>query len=82
MATAVAEVSQVASEARNNRALRAKVPTAARLLVLLGHLDRIYRTASRIWEGPFTVSRIIRKALWVTDGTKVKPFPISMDLPP
>lgn len=74
---ALVEASQAACEARVNKAIRSQVPPSARLLVHLGQKVTIFRENSRRWEGPFTVTRIVRKSVWVTDGLKVETFPIS-----
>lgn len=81
VAVALAAASQAVGEARINMELRSKVPPAAGLVVGSGGNVRIFRETSRRWDGPFTVTRIVRKSVWVTDGQNFKAFSMAVVLP-
>lgn len=54
---------------------------SARQLVRPGEHVRIHRKGYRRWEGLFTVIRTMQRSVWVTDGNKVKFFPVTAVLP-
>lgn len=66
--SALYEAAQAVCEALNNRALRSQLPPSSHLIVRPGNKVRVYREASRFWEGPFTATSIARKNVCVTDG--------------
>lgn len=61
LAAALAKVAQAASEELMNRALRSQVPPPARMWIHSGGNVRVDREVSQRREGPFTVTRTVRK---------------------
>lgn len=72
---------QAGLESRINRALKAQIPPAARLVVGPRDDVRMSFEWSKWWEGPFKVTRIARKSMSVTDRTRFEALPIMMVLP-
>lgn len=70
------DISQAGSEARINGSLRAQVPRST-------DVDPFWRQGTplqgntRMWEGPFITTGIVRKEVWVTVGKTLKAFPLS-----
>lgn len=64
----------IVAVARINRALHSKIPLAIKYLMLPGDLVRVFRERSGRWEEPFTVTRVSKKIISVTDGINVEPF--------
>lgn len=72
---ALTKVSQAGCEDRSSCVLHTQVPPAASIYMKPGEKLRICRGASRQWEGPLTVTHIVRKLAWETDGQKDKSLP-------
>lgn len=79
--TARAEMEAIVAETRIQKALRSKLPPATKYLILPGDLVRVFRERSGRWEGPFTVTKVSKKIISVTDGIKVREFNITAILP-
>ena len=81
MMTARNEMTQIISEKRLNDGLRRKLPSSTAYLIRPGDLVRVYREASKAWDGPFTTTKVDRKLITVTDGIKTKTFNVAQVLP-
>ena len=79
--TARNEIAQITAERRVNDSLRRKIPPASSYLIRPGDSVRVYREPSRAYDGPFTVTRVDRKLITVTDGKKAKTFNVSQVMP-
>lgn len=78
---ALSEAYLISSDCRINHALRTQIPPAARGTVKPRQEIRFYREASRQWDSRFTVTRSVRKSVWVTDRKKEKNFPTAYVIP-
>lgn len=75
-----AQIQTIVAESRIHRALQSKLPHATEYLIIPGNLVRVFRDRLGRWEAPFTVVRIGKKIVSITDGTNVEPFNISTAL--
>lgn len=50
-------------------------------MIRLGEKVQVFREQSRKWEGTFPATRIVRRAVLVPDGTKVKSSPLLAVIP-
>lgn len=75
------EMCQIIAERRINDALRRKLPPSTHYIIKPGQSVRVYREASKAWDGPFSVTKVEGKLITVTDGQKVKTFNVCQVLP-
>lgn len=69
------------TEVRIRAALRTWWAPATNYNCKVGQRVHVYRRERRIWEGPFKVSRIWDKHVWVSDNRKEKKFYVVKLLP-
>lgn len=64
------EMSKISAEMRICKALRAKFPPASHLDLHIGQHVRVFRKQNLKWEGPFHITHISTKEMWITNGNK------------
>lgn len=73
-------MNRVTAEQRINDALRRKLPPSRKYLRKPASKVRSCREKSRTWDGPFTVTSVVRKFVAVTEGRTAKTFIIAQVL--
>ena len=71
------EMDSIVSDLRIKRALSSKTPPGAMRVFHPGELVRVYRERPNMWTGPFPVTRVDGKTVYVRDGIDEKPFSIT-----
>jgi hypothetical protein len=77
MDSARREMDIIVSELRIKRALSSKTPRGAILVYIPGELVYVYRERPAKWIGPFPITKIDVKTVYVRDGQDEKPFSIT-----
>lgn len=62
---------------RITTALHAKLTLATHHYLHVGQHIRVYHERSKLWEGPFKITRFDKKEAWIADGTKTPNFNLS-----
>lgn len=65
------------AKSRNNKALQSKLQPPDKYSILPGDIVRVFREQSGRWEVLFTVTRVTKNIISVTELIKFKPFNIS-----
>jgi hypothetical protein len=71
------EMDTIISELRIKRALSSKTSPGAIRVFLPGELVYVYRERPEKWIGPFRITKIDGKTVYVRDGQDGKPFSIT-----
>jgi hypothetical protein len=74
MESARCEIDTMVSELRINRALSSKTPPVAIRVYIPGELVYVYGERPEKWIGPFSITGIDGKTVYVRDGDDEKPF--------
>lgn len=68
---------KIRAEPRIERALQLKLKPDTKFLILIRDLVIVYKEITTKFEGPCTVTKVSKKDISISDGTKVKPLNIS-----
>lgn len=75
------EIDTTVEEARIQRALQSELPPATRCLILPGDLVTVYEERTAKCEERFTLTKVSKKIISITDVAGVKPFNQSLGIP-
>ena len=75
------EMGRIVTEQRIARALKSKLPPAVTHNLNPGDNVLVFREKKKRWIGPYRVSRIEEKRIFITDGKSTRPFSITQVLP-
>lgn len=81
METKRCEIEKIVAGLMVSAALRARLPPATKFNFSAGQRVRDYRETGRRWEGPFRITPIQGKPIWIPDGAKIKKFKCPQILP-
>ena len=74
------EMATIIAERRISRALSSKLPPSTQYLIETGDRVRVYREGKKLWEGPYNVTKICQKEVFVEIEGREKHFNISQIL--
>lgn len=63
--TPTKEIATIVAERRVMKTLQSKLPSSTQNLIEPGDWEHVYREQSKCWEGPFVVSKVCRKQIYV-----------------